>query len=1370
MKNKLIVSFVTITFFLVLFTLFFDTNKKTTGIFNSSDIVLNNLVGLSNDEKNQIFKYELEDGDKICDAVKSNKSLKIYIKSYYDNKNYLLKSPADKCDNSKETRSSSFTVYGRLYSSKEVYSDSTLVKQKGEIGKYSPFYISDKSTYLKPGERLFLELDVSNQNITSDSIKDLRFKIDYEAGTGYTFEDSNAISYYVITDKKTYGPYKSEFSDLVDVINVSGTSIKKIRRISSYNLISDIPKNTKIKTIKIVPFESYDLHDKYLIIYKLGVYGYKEKYNGDRDYTTLASASNIYRHNIVNNMIENATIKWNRSSSSPNINFYSHISSSPLTVSSNINEFKYGVPYVNNVDITLDAFIARSTKNNVTSSNKKSIAYYSFNYPNKYVADATSSKIIYDNDQNNDKTIDIKKDSKVGNTLYVFEKFIDNDNNPKKTPRYNDLRNIKYAPNNKYYVLGLDCSSSTYLANARELPYNNSMAGSNKYYSSYSVRFLTGNNSKYNIDFTPTKLEEYLRKNNILKKDQEFTNDIYTEYYSTYFKNNYKEALYNSFGLAIPGDILASRGHVRMITGYSYVMCNDGKHYTKKYKDNEGFCDKYKGIDPKKSYVITSEIGSFSTTKANHVTVNEAGWSINIDKNLTDLAYVDELYNNNFTSSFSINTKYTFEDLLKPKNIYVPFRYIALDNVASNKIEKPNVNILLDKNYENINQGFINRLADYKKLQGTIISNYLIREVQVIVNGTTYKFYPMQTNNFSLFSAFDDVELINKIANLDYSKTQSIKVIVRTGTSGNDVNNSKYDLSSVNVSGGLSKDGYITLIDTTGLVGEKTSISFKDKTINLNVGATVTLSPTLKPTIASGENIIWSSSGKKVATVDSNGIVKGIKAGKVTITATAKDTKASSSIVVNVIEPVKSITSSETSFNLDVGKTKKINYTISPSNASDKTVTFKSSNTKVATVDTSGNVKGVAAGETNITVTTKSESKTVTIKVKVVKPTIKVTGVSLNKKSTTINVKAKETLVATIKPSNSTNKNVTWSSSNTKVATVSSDGVVTGVKAGSATITVKTVDGEFTSSCTVKVVTPKVNVTSVKVNKTEASLKTGNKEKIVATITPDNATNKEVIWTSSNDKVAIVDGNGEITAIGEGNAVISAISADNNSLLSTINVNVEKTIIEVTNIILNSSRNNLDVGECEEIVSNVVPSDATNREIIWTSSNNEILEVDNNGKVCAKSEGTAKVIAKSNNNKSSEILFTINKENNSNVEVYDDPQLIDDNNEDIVEEDIDEDIVEEVEKDNKAVEENRNDNQDNPPQEEPIEEEKTNEEEEKEIIEDEIIDDNLENTSEEKENKDNSNPILLYIIVTIIGMLGIVFAVFRPFPNIKKKI
>ncbi len=169
---------------------------------------------------------------------------------------------------------------------------------------------------------------------------------------------------------------------------------------------------------------------------------------------------------------------------------------------------------------------------------------------------------------------------------------------------------------------------------------------------------------------------------------------------------------------------------------------------------------------------------------------------------------------------------------------------------------------------------------------------------------------------------------------------------------------------------------------------------------------------------------------------------------------------------------VTGVSLNKTTTSIQVGASEQLTATIEPNNATNKAVNWSSNPTSVATVDNSGNVTAVAEGTATITVTTQDGNKTATCTVTVTPASsdpVAVTGVSLNKTSTTLTVGGSETLTASVQPSNATNKAVNWSSNPTSVATVDSNGKVTAVAEGTATITVTTQDGNKTATCTVTV-------------------------------------------------------------------------------------------------------------------------------------------------------------------------------------------------------------------------------------------------------------------------------------------------------------
>ena len=243
------------------------------------------------------------------------------------------------------------------------------------------------------------------------------------------------------------------------------------------------------------------------------------------------------------------------------------------------------------------------------------------------------------------------------------------------------------------------------------------------------------------------------------------------------------------------------------------------------------------------------------------------------------------------------------------------------------------------------------------------------------------------------------------------------------------------------------------------------------------------------------------------------------------------------SVTMKVV-PATKLTMNQTSLTLEEGKTSALTVTPSPADATVTNVTWKSSNTSVATVD-NGKVTAVKKGSATITATTANGVKA-TCKVTVTPAPVEVTGVSLNKSTMSLAEGTTGRLTATVKPSDATNDSVTWSSSNTSVATVSSGGTVTAKREGTATITVTTYNGK-TATCKVTV-TPEIKVSSVTVDPSSLTLEVGDSEYLSASVYPANATDDSVEWESSDTSVATVNSSGKVTAVAPGSARITATS------------------------------------------------------------------------------------------------------------------------------------------------------------------------------------------------------------------------------------
>lgn len=383
-----------------------------------------------------------------------------------------------------------------------------------------------------------------------------------------------------------------------------------------------------------------------------------------------------------------------------------------------------------------------------------------------------------------------------------------------------------------------------------------------------------------------------------------------------------------------------------------------------------------------------------------------------------------------------------------------------------------------------------------------------------------------------------------------------------------------------------------------------TSITLDKTSLSMQVGDTETLTATIKPEDATDKTIVWTSSDEAVVSV-SNGKITALKSGKATITAKSGTCSAESVVTVSV--NTESITLDKTTLSLAVGESATLTATVKPDGATDKTVTWSSSDESDVKVD-NGKVTAIKSGKA--TVTAKCGDKAAEC---VVTVTVPVSSITLDKTTLSLAVGESATLTATVKPDDATDKTVTWSSSDESVVKVD-NGKVTAIKSGKATMIAKC--GDRTAECAITVTVP---VSSITLDKTTLSLAVGETATLTATVKPDDATDKTVAWSSSDESVASVD-NGKVTALKSGKATITA-KCDGKTAVCAVTVTVP-----VSSITIDKTTLSLAIGEFVTLIATVKPDDATDKTVVWSSSDESIAKVDN-GKVTALKIGSATVTA-----------------------------------------------------------------------------------------------------------------------------------------------
>ena len=401
-------------------------------------------------------------------------------------------------------------------------------------------------------------------------------------------------------------------------------------------------------------------------------------------------------------------------------------------------------------------------------------------------------------------------------------------------------------------------------------------------------------------------------------------------------------------------------------------------------------------------------------------------------------------------------------------------------------------------------------------------------------------------------------------------------------------------------------------------------VSLNQPTAKIKIGEELALHPRVVTTNAN-KNVSWASTNPEVATVDALGVVKGLAAGKTNIVVEMEEGAFTDMCEVSVYAPLTGITLAQSQVEMNVGDEEALTITIAPAGSQEDLV-WASSNETIATVSETGVVTAVAPGEAVITVSTKDGRLTQTCRVKAVP--VAVTGVNIVAMGATVGKNGLQ-LTATVLPQNATNKNVSWTSSDETIATVSETGKVTAVMPGNATITVTTEEGSFTASQAVTV--DIVPVTGVSLNQnTLALVYNGSNARLTATVTPANASINTVTFESTDETVATVTSPyGWVYPQGVGTAKV-IVRTVNGNFADTCVVTVED--VHVAGISLNLDTLRIEDGKNKSLTVTFTPAAVSNKTITWFSTDEAVATVSatyNGASVKPVGNGEALIIGQS---------------------------------------------------------------------------------------------------------------------------------------------
>ena len=396
----------------------------------------------------------------------------------------------------------------------------------------------------------------------------------------------------------------------------------------------------------------------------------------------------------------------------------------------------------------------------------------------------------------------------------------------------------------------------------------------------------------------------------------------------------------------------------------------------------------------------------------------------------------------------------------------------------------------------------------------------------------------------------------------------------------------------------VATEPWSNLLTIESIEGEK--VTLKEATAEVIAGNSVQLTATV--TGGSGNTVTWTSDDESIATVDATGKVTGVAEGEVLIRATSNAARSTCTVSVKVIH-AENIELNEIKYTLEKGKTLELKATITPAEHSDE-VKWTSSNEEVATVDQNGVVTAVNKGFARITVTAGTAKAECDVNV-----VIPATAITLDETATIEKGKTLK-LIAKVTPEDTTD-DLIWRSDNEEVATVDKNGVVTAVNKGEANITLTA--GNVSATCKVTVVIP---ATAITLDET-ATIEKGETLELKAKVTPEDTTDK-LVWTSEDENVATVDENGVVTAVAVGTTKITVTAG---KVSASCDVTV---VISAKEIALDKDEATIEKGETLTLTPTVVPEDTTDK-LVWTSEDENIATVNENGVVTAVAVGTTKI-------------------------------------------------------------------------------------------------------------------------------------------------
>ncbi len=447
---------------------------------------------------------------------------------------------------------------------------------------------------------------------------------------------------------------------------------------------------------------------------------------------------------------------------------------------------------------------------------------------------------------------------------------------------------------------------------------------------------------------------------------------------------------------------------------------------------------------------------------------------------------------------------------------------------------------------------------------------------------------------------------------------------------------------------------------------DKETFYFLEENIHIATNTSYAIDVIGKSTEKTAEDLEWVSSDENIVTVDEEGNIKALKQGIVTISAKSKLGLIKRSIRVSASDfIIYSIVFENDRMVINQNEEITLNPLLNGEKNIRSTLRWTSSNPLVAEVSSDGTVKGKHEGSAYITAIDEYSGHSAKVRVDVsgeIKVEVEdhgtvtdegdnyesedhisdvnVISLSISTSSLSLKTGQESQLKVSIHPSNATNKEIVWKSTDETVATVDSHGKVYAKGEGECIIYATSMDGSKSTFANIVVEDKVVDIVDISFSVSHYNMKVGEKATLIPRIKPQNATNQKLKWTSSNPAIATVDSNGIVTAKSTG--VVQVIAESTNNKKATMKITIEQAsskTVYMNSIDLHYPYSQLELGTTVQLEPTYHPLNATNPNIIYKSSREDIIEISDTGNMTAKKPGFSIITASSQDGNASSTLL-----------------------------------------------------------------------------------------------------------------------------------